>query len=192
MSQSSEEFLSTLKHRELQKLCRERNIRRCHTTKQAMIAAILAQEQRLQQIKDARERRVKNFEKAKNLYRFWSQTGGLIPDDEDNKLDCRMCKFLVTGMNHDGYCSDFDLEMVEIEPYFRVEILPENPPPELEDLSKSEKIEGDHDNQFCHYVWCPSVEHFEAVEILPFYNPAFIGHKFSLTDLFSYKNEEEQ
>jgi hypothetical protein len=200
----SQEELSSLKHRELQKICRERYINSYHMTKQAMIAAIVAKEHRLQQEENARrvaeERRVKNFEKAKVLYRFWSQTGGQIPDDGDNKLGCRMCKFLVTGIEHDGYCSDYDERFDEeeevfhdIEPYVTFEFLSgftpsgaiAKNPPELEELSKSETGNG----QNCHQGWCRSGRNLEAVEIIPFYNPAFIGHKFSLMDL---KNEEDQ
>jgi hypothetical protein len=172
---SHQSSLEELKYRELQKLCRERKIVCYHTTKQAMIAALLEKERLLQQKKDAKrvaeELRVKNFEKAKNLYKIWSQTGGQesgqIPDDEDSKLGCRMCKFLVTGTDHDGYCSDYDERFheeeeffYEIEPYFTFEFLSgftpsgaiaENPP-KLEELSKSAR--GNSRN--CMQGWCKS------------------------------------
>jgi hypothetical protein len=166
---------STKNYRELQKLASVRNLK-ANTSKEKLIESLIRydikendqmnrEEEARILIENLKQIEADNIKTHHQQYIQW-KLYGIIPKYADDKR--YMCKYFVTGQEHDGYCTDAENE--PFEPYFIFKLI--DSCAKLEDLSFRQKL---CDNEYCHGE---SYRDYKALEIVPFFRNCLMRRKF--------------
>lgn len=169
---------SLMTYRQLQKIAKVRGLKANNSSSVIINNLIQYDNKKIEKIEKQKEKIEKQKEiknriiQAENQYAYW-YIYHMIP--KGVRTDLHMCKYIVSGQDHDGYCSGNENET--FEPYFIFKGI-EKQGDDI-DLKSLSYVEEGCSNSLGYYRFCDGEAYkcYEALEIIPFYSPYLIDIK---------------